>query len=131
MTLLHALFMTEAISHGFRVGLQSSETLVKLHSSASNLNKADGVEAKTRLPSGDQARKVTPPPPTRCSGTQLSAATSQTFNIYVRNVSKSLFQYKSDFKINRSAPTIIAVSTGEADTKREPLGDQAMEVTGE
>lgn len=27
--------------------------------------------------------------------------------------------------------TIIAVSTGEADTSREPEGDQAMEVTGE
>lgn len=27
--------------------------------------------------------------------------------------------------------TIMAVSTGEADTSREPEGDQAMEVTGE
>lgn len=27
--------------------------------------------------------------------------------------------------------TIIAVSIGEADTRRDPLGDQAMEVTGE
>lgn len=27
--------------------------------------------------------------------------------------------------------TIIAVSTGEADKRRDPLGDQAMEVTGE
>lgn len=27
--------------------------------------------------------------------------------------------------------TIIAVSIGEADTRRDPLGDQAIEVTGE
>lgn len=30
-----------------------------------DLNKADGVEDKTWLLSGDQDRKVTPPPPTR------------------------------------------------------------------
>lgn len=33
--------------------------------SVSHLNSAEGVEARTWLPSGDQDRKVTPPPPTR------------------------------------------------------------------
>lgn len=51
-------------------------------SSMSYLNRADGVEARTWLPSGDQERKVTPPPPTRCSGTQLSEATSQTWKTH-------------------------------------------------
>lgn len=44
----------------------------------SYLKMVDGVEARTWLPSGDQDRKLTPPPPTRWSGTQLSEATSHT-----------------------------------------------------
>lgn len=34
-------------------------------------------------------------------------------------------------KVRLSLDTIIAVSIGEADKSRDPLGDQAMEVTGE
>lgn len=43
------------------------------------LNTADGVADSTLLPSGDQDRKVTPPPPTLCRGTQLSVETSHTW----------------------------------------------------
>lgn len=53
---------------------------LQMNSLMSDLNRADGVEARTWLPSGDQDRKLTPPPPTRWSGTQLSEATSQTWN---------------------------------------------------
>lgn len=37
----------------------------------------------------------------------------------------------SGLKMKCPLRTIIAVSIGDADTRREPLGDQAMEVTGE
>lgn len=37
----------------------------------------------------------------------------------------------SEFQMKQQPHTIIAVSTGEADTRRDPFGDQAMEATGE
>lgn len=95
----------------------------------SHLNRAEGVEARMWLPSRDQDRKLTPPPPTRWRGTQLSEATSHTWNQWHR-----YNQSDSQMKQCRSQsclPTIMAVSIGDADTRREPLGDQAMEVTGE
>lgn len=42
-----------------------------------------------------------------------------------------LSQDALDLTMKRLPCTIIAVSIGEADTRRDPLGDQAMEVTGE
>lgn len=108
------------------------------------LNRADGVEARTWLPSGDQDRKLTPPPPTRWSGTQHSEATSQTWNTqtldFWRYVDNEIFPQVTDFLHKETAEkprvglllgTIIVVSIGEADKSRDPLGDQAMEVTGE
>lgn len=44
-----------------------------------HLNTAEGVAASTLLPSGDQAKKVTPPPPNHCSWTQFSVDTSHTW----------------------------------------------------
>lgn len=59
-----------------------------------HLKSAEGVAASSRLPSGDQDRYVTPPPPpTRCNGTQPSAATSHTCNTtrkHHANVTNSL-----------------------------------------
>lgn len=40
-------------------------------------------------------------------------------------------EYNKWWRTMEKPCTIIAVSMGEADTRREPLGDQAMEVTGE
>lgn len=37
----------------------------------------------------------------------------------------------TQFRWQLCSPTIMAVSIGDADTRSEPLGDQAMEVTGE
>lgn len=59
----------------------------------SYLNRADGVEARTWLPSGDQDRKLTPPPPTRWSGTQLSEATSQTWNTQTLSEGRLIMRY--------------------------------------
>lgn len=107
----------------------------------SYLNRADGVEARTWLPSGDQDRKLTPPPPTRWSGTQLSEATSQTWNTQTLSEGRLIVRYPHRSHIScivAKKPrvrlllgTIIVVSIGEADKSRDPLGDQAMEVTGE
>lgn len=47
------------------------------------------------------------------------------------NVSHFLRGDELDLEVKRLPRTIIAVSIGEADTRRDPLGDQAMEVTGE
>lgn len=46
---------------------------------SAHLNTAEGVAASTLLPSGDQARWVTPPPPNHCSWTQFSVDTSHTW----------------------------------------------------
>lgn len=43
------------------------------------MNTAEGVAARTLLPSGDHAKKVTPPPPNHCSWTQFSVDTSHTW----------------------------------------------------
>ena len=48
------------------------------HGRGAHLNTAEGVAARTLLPSGDQAKKVTPPPPNHCSWTQFSVDTSHT-----------------------------------------------------
>lgn len=99
----------------------------------SNLNKADGVEANTWLPSGDQERKVTPPPPTLWSGTQDSAATSQTWKTHFLSIKipgGSRIFIGLVVNIKQPLRTIMDVSIGEADKRRAPLGDQAMDVTG-
>lgn len=119
-----------------------SSTNLQIKSFVSCLNRAAGVEARTWLPSGDQDRKLTPPPPTRWSGTQLSEATSQTWNTNTRflrvcrlwDIQRPGHTYSTLAKGSRVRlllDTIIAVSIGEADKSREPLGDQAMDVTGE